>query len=153
MKAPLNLWPYGIILTFVLFVGGTIGLVVFASTQKVELVNENYYEQELKFQKRIDGAARTRQLGAAASVVYDPVGERVTLSLPPEHVKAKASGEIELYRPSATGLDRQFRLEPDTNGVQVLDVSGLAKGLWKIRVAWKAAGLDYFLDQKIVVRE
>ena len=61
------------------------------------------------------------------------------------------TGRIELYRPSAAGMDRAVKLEPDANGVQRLDATGLAPGLWKVRVSWTLENQDYFLDQKVVV--
>ena len=39
MKTPRNLWPTGIIVTFVLFFAGTIGLVVMACSQRADLVS------------------------------------------------------------------------------------------------------------------
>ena len=43
MKPKFNFWPYGIILTFVVFVSGTAGLIVMAASQKSDLIDENYY--------------------------------------------------------------------------------------------------------------
>jgi len=43
MKPTPNLWPLGIIAAFVIFISGTISLVVMASSHKAELVSDNYY--------------------------------------------------------------------------------------------------------------
>ena len=43
-------WGYKIMLAYVVFIAGILFLVFKSSSQKVELVTENYYEQELKFQ-------------------------------------------------------------------------------------------------------
>jgi hypothetical protein len=150
MKTNLNLWPYGILLTFVLFISGTAGLIVLAATQKTDLVSNNYYEQEIKYQTRIDSLARAKQLDHPASVACDPSGKHILISLS-SFEKDKTTGTIQLYRPSAAGMDRQLKLEPDANGVQTLDASGLQKGLWKVRVSWNVNGQDYFLDEKIVI--
>ena len=42
MKLKSNPWPFAIILTFIIFLAGTIGLVVMACTRKVDLVSSNY---------------------------------------------------------------------------------------------------------------
>jgi nitrogen fixation protein FixH len=149
MKPTRNLWPYGIIATFVVFISGTLGLIVLASTQKVDLVSKNYYEQEIKYQTRMDDLDRTKQLGATAT--YNTADKRITISLPAEHAGKMIAGQIQLYRPSAARLDQRLKLEPDARGIQTLDASVLQSGLWKIRVAWNVAGQDYFLDQKIVI--
>jgi nitrogen fixation protein FixH len=151
MKTSRNLWPVGILVTFALFFAGTAGLVVMACSQKVDLVSTDYYEQELKFQGRIDRVERTRHTVTQAVVAYDAAARCITVSLPAEQAAHEVSGRIELYRPSASRLDRVVKLEPDTKGIQRVDAAGLIPGLWKVRVSWKVESQDYFLDQKVVV--
>ena len=149
MKPSRNPWPLGIILTFVVFICGTVGLVVMACRHNVELVNNNYYDQEIQYQSRIDSAVRAHELGA--NVSYDGAARHIVISLPGTQAAGKVAGQIQLYRPSAEGMDREFKLEPAANGIQTLDAAGLPPGLWKIRVSWNSEGRDYFLDQKIII--
>jgi len=151
MKQPRNPWPYGIILTFVLFISGTVSLVVMACSQKVDLVSANYYEEEIKFQGQVDRLNRTRELGTQATVTYDGARHEITLTLPPQEIGRAISGHIQLYRPSAAGSDREIDLHPDQRGVQTVDSTGLSPGLWKVRVAWTVDKQDYFLERKIVI--
>ena len=65
MKTTRNLWPLGIFVAFGLFFAGMATVVVIASTHREHLVSANYYEQELKFQRRIDSAERAQKSGAA----------------------------------------------------------------------------------------
>ena len=149
MKTTRNFWPLGITLTFALFFCGMATVVVIATTHRDSLVSENYYEQELKYQEQINSAARAAQSGA--SVNYDSTAGRIIIALPAMSRAQKLNGQIELYRPSAAGLDRQFPLRPDAGGRQSLDTGSLAAGPWEVRVAWNAGGQDYFLTEKIVV--
>ena len=151
MKTPRNLWPVGIIVTFALFFAGTVGLIVMACSQKVDLVSADYYEQELKFQGRIDRVERTRRAATQAAIAYDAGKQCITVSLPADQAGHEVNGRIELYRPSAAGLDRAVKLVPDANGIQRLDAAGMVPGLWKVRVSWTVENKDYFLDQKVVV--
>jgi hypothetical protein len=151
MKTSRNLWPVGIIVTFVLFFIGTVGLVVMAFSQKVDLVSADYYEQELKFQGRIDRVERTRHAVTQAKIAYDAASRCITVSLPPEQARLEVWGSIELYRPSAAGMDRALRFKPDADGTQRLDASAMAPGLWRVRVTWTAEKENYYLDQKVVV--
>ena len=75
----------------------------------------------------------------------------ITVSLPAEQAGRTINGRIELYRPSAAGMDREVKLEPDAKGVQRLDAAGLVPGLWKVRVSWTCDHQDYFLDEKVIV--
>jgi hypothetical protein len=150
-KPTRNLWPLGIITACAIFVSGTAGLIVMACSQRVDLVSKDYYEKELRFQGQIDRAERTRRVAGQASVTYDAARQCVTVSLPPGQVGGNVCGSIELYRPSAAGLDRVVKLQPDASGVQRLDASNLQPGLWKVRVSWTAEKQNYYLEQKVVV--
>jgi hypothetical protein len=149
MKTTRNLWPFGIITAFALFFVGMASVVVIAATHREHLVSESYYEQELNFQRQIDGADRAKKSGA--SMVYDATKDSVVITLPVAQLAHKVSGTIELYRPSEPKLDREFLLEPKADGTQTLNISQLAAGLWLVRVKWVAGAENYFLEQKITV--
>jgi hypothetical protein len=149
MKPNRSFWPLGIVIFFILFASAMAVVVAIAAAHRDSLVSENYYEQELHYQNRIDSAVRTKNSGA--TVVLDAAGTSLLVSIPPAMAVQKISGGIELYRPSAPELDRQFPLQPQTDGVQKVDVSQLASGLWVARVKWNAGGQEYFLEQKITV--
>ncbi|MEY4918287.1 MAG: hypothetical protein RL616_2200 [Verrucomicrobiota bacterium] len=149
MKTKFNLWPLGIVLVFVVFIGGMATAVVIASTHRDPLVTQNYYEDELKFQSQIDGLARAGKVGAA--ITYEAAPGRVTLSLPTVQLGQTFSGTLELYSSVDPKADREFRLEPRADGTQTLDVSKLAAGSWTVRAKWNAAGETYFLEQKIKI--
>ena len=144
MKTPRNLWPAAIVLTLICFFCGIMTLVVIASSQKVDLVSESYYEQELKYQGSIDSLERAKSLGATAT--YDGPGRRIVLSLPAEQARRNPAGTIQFYRPSEAGLDRELPLAPGSNGVQAVDASHLKPGLWKARVSWNVEGHDYLVS-------
>jgi len=149
MKTNRNLWPYGIIAAFILFLSGTAGLIVIAATHPQSLVSRNYYEQEIAFQKHLDGGARARQSGA--SMDLDAAAGRIVISPPAGQVGRELAGQIAFYRPSAASLDRQLSLQPDAAGRQSIDVTGWPEGPWEVHVSWNAGGQDYFLDRKIVI--
>src|SRR5262249_8711072 len=150
MKKPSrNLWPVGLIVTFALFISGTIGLVIMACAHGTELVSPDYYEQEIKFQGRLDSLNRARPL--TVSVLYEATQRRLQIRLPQEHAGQAITGSIQLYRPSAAGLDLRFVLRPDAKGAQSLDATSLRPGLWKVRVAWKTGGREYFHDQSVII--
>jgi hypothetical protein len=147
MKPTPNLWPLGIIAAFVIFISGTISLVVMASSHKAELVSDNYYEQEIKYQNRIDSLGRAQRLGSVASVRLDAANGRIAISLPPAQVRGGVTGRIQLYRPSAAGADRALALAPNANGLQFVDLRSLLPGLWRMRVSWTADGQEYWIER------
>ena len=151
MATTRNLWPLGIILTLAVFITGTVGLVVMACSQRVDLVSPDYYERELKYQGQIDRVERTHRAASQGSVAYDAAGKCITVSLPADQVSLAVWGSIELYRPSAAVMDHAVSLKPDAKGIQRLDASGLAPGLWRVRVSWTSEKQNYYLEQEVVV--
>jgi hypothetical protein len=151
MSTTRNLWPLGIVVTLAVFVTGTVGLIVMACSQRVDLVSPDYYERELRFQGQIDRVERTHHAASQASIAYDAAGKCLTVLLPADQAGREVSGRIELYRPSAAGLDRAVKLDPDAKGTQRLDASSLEPGLWRVRVSWTSEKQNYYLEQKVVV--
>jgi nitrogen fixation protein FixH len=144
-------WPLGITLAFFLFALGIATMVVIACTQKADLVRPDYYDQEIKYQTQLDRLNRTLPLNDSVRVAYDEASRQLTLSLPPAHAAQDTVGRIELYRPSATDLDRQLKLSLDANGTQTVDASSLIPGLWKVRVHWTSQKQEYYTDKSILV--
>ena len=146
-----NPWPVSIVAFFTVAIIGCATFIVFCSRHPADLVAADYYEQEVRYQKQIDGLQRAQKSADSLVVTYDQVARSILVSLPPDQRSDGISGTIQLYRPSAVNLDRQLKLEPDAAGVQRIDAAPLSPGLWKVRVSWTAGNRDFYLDQKIVI--
>ncbi len=146
-----NLWPLGIIAAFAVFLTGTAGLIVMACRNSNDLVSVNYYDDEVRFQNRIDQRERTHRLPAPVLVSYNPASRRIIISIPPTIAGATVKGRVDLYRPSAARFDRSYEFNPDATGQQCLDSSSLVPGLWVVKILWTANGQDYCHEQKVVV--
>ena len=86
-----------------------------------------------------------------AAVRYDAAAGRISIALPAGQVTPQLAGKIGFYRAAAPDLDREYPLAPGPDGTQTLDATALAAGPWTLHVAWQVAGLEYYLEQKIVV--
>jgi nitrogen fixation protein FixH len=84
-----------------------------------------------------------------ASIQYNSDYKLITISIPESGDKARPTGKVELYRPSAASLDQSVKLEVDGKGNQQIDVGKLQPGLWKVKVTWSVGGKDYYLDRKV----
>ena len=147
-----NLWPFGVALALTLFAGGMIALIVTAASNRMYLVADDYYEQELKYQTEIDSLANTRELQDAVQVTVDQARGLLMIQLPPDHAAAGAvEGRIHLYRPSSAKLDQERKLEVDVGGHQEISLAGLESGLWKVRLSWAFNGQAFRADQLFVI--
>ncbi len=146
-----NPWPVALVVFLSLFGCYIAGFIVFASVQKMDLVREDYYDQEIRFQQQIDRVKRTSPVLADANIDYDRAGDLVNLRLP--SVKnTDIDGTVTFYRPSDAGLDTNVKLGLDAAGHQSVSVRELKTGLWKVRVQWNAAGQDYYFEKPIVIK-
>lgn len=146
-----NAWPISIMAFFSVAILGCGTFIAFCSRHPADLISPNYYEEEVRYQGQIDRLQQTQQRSSQAAVVFNAATKRITVSLPAEHSRARPSGQIQLYRPSAVNLDRHLKLETDPAGVQSIDAATLMPGLWKVRVSWTVADRDFFIDQKIII--
>ena len=150
-RASFNPWPVSIIAFFTVAILGCASFVVFCSRHPADLVTADYYEQEIRYQSRIDDVQRARQRALATKVTYDFKTHLISITLPRLDAKSRAVGKVQLYRPSSVKLDREVPLEPRADGVQTIDARDLLPGLWKVRVSWTVDHQDYYVDQKLVV--
>jgi hypothetical protein len=139
-----NPWPYAIVIYFVVFIGAMASWIVFAVRNDQQLVRNDYYDAELKFQADIDG--RSRAAAVNASIDYDAAKQIVTITAPEE----ATTGSVYFYRPSNAKLDREISLALK-DGAQAIDVRDFETGLWKIRVRWTLEGTEYRRDAIVVL--
>jgi nitrogen fixation protein FixH len=146
-----NPWPVGLILFFIVFVSYIAGFIVYASRQKMDLVRDDYYDQEIRFQQQIDRVQRSAPVLADADIQYDEAHDLVSVSLP-SLKQNDISGTVTFYRPSDAALDNDVKLGLDADGRQNVSVRSLRAGPWKVRVQWNAAGREYFFEKPIVIK-
>lgn len=135
-------WGVKIVIAFVIFCLATIGMVIFFMNQKVDVVTENYYEKELKYQEQIDRIARTKALKDTLKV--ENTGKELVIKFPNAPDRVKGKDIIHLYRPADQSLDVKIPVMTDTLNTQVVSTERLQKGYWKMQINWTSAGKEYY---------
>ena len=141
-------WGYKIILAFTLFGALMVGMVVISMRQDINLVAEDYYEQELNFQSRIDAMENVRKLDSVPEI-YINEGQLVIdyLNIPSEF----SHGTLTLHSPISNKYDSQWEFSTDKLPNFKLDTSALKKGYWKAQLEWHAGGLTYYIEKEIKI--
>ena len=83
-------WGKGIVLVYACFVVGMLYLVFQSKQQKIDLVVDDYYQQELKFQQQIDASNRAVKAGVKARLVTHSGQQFLYLEGIPSNVNTKA---------------------------------------------------------------
>lgn len=142
-------WGHGVIIYFSAFVIFMVVMVVMASKQDFDLVTDDYYAQEIAYQKDIDARHNNAALAQPATISLDEKAKILAVHIPIE--VAPQEGEIYLFRPSGTALDKKYRLEVDAEGGQFIDVSGITKGAYDVHMTWASGGVQYKVNQRIII--
>ncbi len=147
MKLKLN-WGFGIAAVYILFMIGTLIMVVIFMNQDVSLESKDYYTKGIKYQDEIDKMKRTKELPEQLDITVEP--NSIILSFPKIFKSTELNGKIYFYRPSDDSRDFTIDIAADTSSVQSIPIRNLIRGLWRIKVDWNGKGNSY-LDQKIVM--
>ena len=139
-------WGYKIFIGYSLFVMGILFLAFKANRQNFDLVTENYYEAELKYQDVIDRKSRTAALSAAPVISHSV--EAVSIQLPQEFSRIPVSGEMYLYRPSDATKDIRESFST-TEGFSKIKLKQQLTGAYELKLSWKAGGQTFYHESRI----
>lgn len=139
-------WGTGIALVNIGLVAAMLGLVYLCIKQDFDLVSDDYYEQELKFQQVIDGRENEKLLGKSTTVTIDD--RQVTVIIPMENFDGE--GTVTFYRPDNSKFDLAVPLNGNNSVIVPLDK--LKNGLYKVKSSWQNAGKPYYNEQTLYVQ-
>ena len=139
-------WGYKIAIFYLSFVAGMLFLVYKATSESFDLVTENYYEAELKYQDVIDQKTNLSELSAPATITHTI--NTVAVQLPAEFNNETAEGIIYLYRPSDASKDVRKNFVT-LNGFYQLELAKDLSGSYELKLSWKADGKEFFQEKKL----
>lgn len=140
-------WGYKIFFAYTAFVIMILVLVYKANRENFDLVTENYYEAELKYQDVIDQKDRVAQLSERPRVTHSVA--KINIQLPQEFTGKEVEGEVFLYRPSDASKDmhRPFKT---SDGFYAVDLGTELSGLYEVKLSWLSEGKRFFDERKII---
>lgn len=127
--------------TFVVFI---LGLVVLAFQQDFDLVADDYYEQEIAYQGRIDQLTNAQTDQQNVQVLAG--AEAVKLSFP----SAVNDVKVHFFRPSDDTKDILLEKAKVDSDITVSRKEFIA-GKYLVKVEWQANGKTYFQEDDLFV--
>ena len=139
-------WGYKILFFYLSFVIGMLFLVFKANSESFDLVTENYYEAELKYQDVIDQKSNVVDLTAPPKISHTV--KSISVQMPPEFAAKTVEGEIYLYCPADSKKDirKSFTTK---EGFIAFEFEQELSGLYEVKLSWSANGKQFFQEQKI----
>lgn len=144
-------WPLGIAGVLGLFILFLVATVFFSRTLPLNLVSNDYYENALNYQQKLDLIQRTRENAAAFSIDYQAGAALLTLSNPRHDPARAVSGKISFYRPSDAGQDFMLSLALDENGRQQVSTADLTRGPWNLMIHWQVDADEYYQETMLIL--
>ncbi len=144
-------WGYRILILYTAFIAGILFLVYKCAQQDVDLVADNYYEKELKFQDQINRSKNVTLSGNSIKAELNQTRSQLVLTFPGTVSGKKVSGEIHMFRPDNSKLDLKIPVEI-TEGLQYIDISKMAKGFWRMQVSWQVDDMPLYQEEKLFIQ-
>ena len=142
-------WGTGIVLAFIGFIGFILFFVVKMSMDdraNHDLVTEEYYKEELKYQEEIDAESNANNLSIRLEMRKTPQG--LLVQFPKSMELEKIKGTVSLYRPSNKHLDFDLPISLSNAHLLIPD-KRLLDGRWDIKIAWEYLDKPYLFKKSI----
>ncbi len=142
-------WGTGIVLAFIGFIGFIlyfVFIVITDSKANYHLVTDEYYEEELAYQREIDAEENASEF--ASHFTYEASDDGLQISVPEAVRLQNTEGTVSLYRPSNKHLDFNLTVSLSNSHLLIPD-KRLLGGRWDIKIRWNHEGKDYLVKKKI----
>lgn len=140
-------WGVRIVVLYVGFVALIVTLIVLSSSVNNELESKDYYAKELAFQDKINATQNENKLNH--SINYEIIGREFILSFDTSQLNPTFSGSVFFYRPSETALDKEYTINFDKAGQQIINLSQFKKGVYKVQINWENNAIKYYKEGTI----
>ncbi len=141
-------WGYKLMITFIVFATMMGYMVYRCFGTNFELVEENYYKSELKYQQVIDGTSRAAALSADPFITQ--TGNHLLLQFPGEMKNGSVTGTVLFYCAYNSKKDKTITLSVNKDGAQSFDHL-VAPGTYIIKIDWNKDGKNYYAEKKMTV--
>lgn len=142
-------WGTGIVLAFIGFIGFIMYFIVSMNVNDKydhDLVSDDYYAEELVYQKDIDKLKNAETL--SQNITYKKSDEGLIISFPSNIDFKKIKGNVFLYRPSNKQLDFETAISLSKPHLLIPD-KRLVDGRWNIKIDWQYNGKSYLFKKSI----
>ncbi len=140
-------WGTAIVIAFIGFISFIMYFVIRMNTEDKyshDLVTEEYYKEELAFQKEINAEKNGKALKKNIQVEKTIYG--LVISFPEDKNYANISGSISLYRPSNKKLDFEIPISLSDSRIVIKD-EFMIEGRWNITIDWKYKDTTYLFKK------
>ncbi|MBR8535480.1 FixH family protein [Carboxylicivirga sediminis] len=142
-------WGHGIFLVIVLAVAGFLSMVFITTRERIDMVTEDYYPKELRYDDQIE---KIKNYNALSKKVEVTLGDALYIQFPDNIANAPdINGLVHLYRPSDKDLDIEKGIQLDSSYAMSIPLSDLMSGKYELIIEWQANGQPYLTKEVVYV--
>ncbi len=142
-------WGHKLLIVIILFLVTMIGVVFYASQQTNEMIDDQYYQKELKYQEVIDAKKNLNAVSGEPMLHQTPT--EVVLHFPVGTFEKMESGSLELLRADNKSKDVSLTLHPNYSDLMVIPKQKLHKGHYQVRISWRNDQKAYYREETLFV--
>jgi len=142
-------WGNRLVIVF-LFFGAGMGYLVYRSMNTdFELVESDYYKQELRYQNVIDEHNSASALSAPVNI--EQKDGALLLQFPEEMKNKSLTGELYFYCAYDSKKDKRLALQSDSNGQQTVPAGVILPGSYTVKIKWNNGEKSYYAEQNLSI--
>ena len=124
-------------------------MVVISMRQKINLVSEDYYQEELDFQEQIFRTKNFDELEVKPGIQIDRERKVIVFSIPDSDEMKNVNGVFHLFRPSDSALDRKLNFDLKGGEALEIDFAELQSGRWLVKVTLHNGVKGFYIEKNI----
>lgn len=143
-------WGHGVVLALFAFIVFILSMLfLFPNGQKnSEMVTDNYYEEELKYQDVIDAKKKADDL--QEKPVYSQEKDGIKIVFPKEYDNTNTTAKFVLNRTDDQNLDIKKPVHLDASHSFMIPAQVLKVGNYTLRLMWTKDKTDYRMDYDVI---
>ncbi|MDP4666058.1 MAG: FixH family protein [Flavobacteriales bacterium] len=142
-------WGTGIAIAIIAFMLFILFMVFKASNTSTDLYAEDYYEQELDYETRIQAIRNSQGMDKNIEISVEDKFILIVLS---DEIKLDAlEGAVHFYRPDNARFDKHFPLKKGLK-TQRIPREELAIGNYQVKINWTINQVPYFVEKSVFIQ-
>ena len=138
-------WGKGLAIAMAAFIVFILYLAITLMRTKVDLVSDDYYSQELVYQKKLDAISKADSL---SPIKTEQTSDQFIVYFPSE--KTWDSTKVYLFRPNNKNLDIQFVVKDQQSFIGPM--SKLEKGSYELTCEYWFEGANYVQQKNVFIQ-
>ena len=139
-------WGWGIAILYCGFATIIAVLVIGSTRQRCDLVSNDYYGEEIAFQKVIDGSKNQSTLSSAIAIHANQ--SAVTIDFPPDFKDKTIQGDVLFYCAGNSDWDHTYKITPEALTMQI-DRKALHNTKYTVKIKCVVNGQNFYQESDI----